>query len=62
MMGCALFTATVNLVTLTWLHMSDYRTFGTLKDGSLLNDIVKHQTIILAAETSSKMVSTFCHK
>ena len=44
--------------------MSDYRCSGTLriKDGSLLINIVKHQTFVTATETSSKMAPKHCQQ
>ena len=46
---------------LTWLHVSDYHNFGTLKK-IVSKLIVRHQIIVSFTETSSKMASTFCQK
>ena len=46
---------------LTWLQVSDYRNFGTLKDVSFqINSL--EQTIVSATETAFKMASTFYQK
>ena len=41
--------------------MSNYHNFGTLKDGSLLINVVKHQRLVLSTETSSNTL-TFVKK
>ena len=54
---------------LTWLHVSDYHNFGTMKDDSLLNNILAwnnclcHRNIFQnGINIISKMVTTFCQK
>ena len=47
---------------LTKLHVSDYRNFGTLKDGSLEINSLARNNNVSATETSSKMASTLCQK